>query len=215
MGITISGASTQIPTNVVEVGNEITQNQLNAITASASPAVGNPFITNNALGAYVNANVFPSINQRAVTPPYAWGHPFPTSGNFVAVYNAGTNTWWPWNSAGTVIHQVFQGNVTNSYNFDFNDYYGMPYSLNSSDAVVGSSTLVYTTLGQWLNGTTWQSNTTTTGLPASGPTYASNWDNPVSVSNQFYDGSNYVYRYVYLNGNGGFYTADNQNNPPY
>ena len=44
-----ASVGTQIPTNVVEVGNEISQNSINAISASASPATGNPFITTSAL----------------------------------------------------------------------------------------------------------------------------------------------------------------------
>ena len=35
----------QIPTNVVEVGNEITADQLAAITNSATPSAGNPLTT--------------------------------------------------------------------------------------------------------------------------------------------------------------------------
>jgi hypothetical protein len=46
-----ASVGTQIPTNVVEVGNEISQNSINAIAASASPATGNPFITTTALNA--------------------------------------------------------------------------------------------------------------------------------------------------------------------
>lgn len=43
--------STQIPVEVVEVGTEITQNQLNAITSGSLPSTGNPFITDSALTA--------------------------------------------------------------------------------------------------------------------------------------------------------------------
>lgn len=215
MGITISGPSTQIPTNVVEVGNEITQNQLNAITASATPSTGNPMQTSSAMQSYLNTNVWPTINQKAVKPSASWSHPFPMVGDFVLVYRPDSDTWWPWNSAGSVIHQQSQGTFQNSFNFDFNDWYGMPYSLNSMGTDVGTNNLVYTTLGQWINGTSWQSYTNSTYYPANGPTYAGNWDNPVSVSSMFYDGSNWMYRYVYLAGNGQFYTADNQNNPPY
>ena len=75
MGITISGPSTQIPTNVVEVGNEITQNQLNAITASLTPSVGNPMQTQSAMVQYLNGYVWPSIinktTQPVATPPGA------------------------------------------------------------------------------------------------------------------------------------------------
>jgi hypothetical protein len=41
----------QIPTNVVEVGNEITSDQLGAIGAASTPSAANPFVTQSALPA--------------------------------------------------------------------------------------------------------------------------------------------------------------------
>ena len=47
--MTISASvSTQIPTNVVEIGDEISASQLAAITSSSGPTGGNPFITTSA-----------------------------------------------------------------------------------------------------------------------------------------------------------------------
>ena len=40
-----------IPTNVVEVGNEISSDQLAAIGASSTPSAANPFVTQSALPA--------------------------------------------------------------------------------------------------------------------------------------------------------------------
>ena len=48
MAITIS-TPTQIPTNVVEVGNEISADQLAGITSATTPSAGNPFSTASAV----------------------------------------------------------------------------------------------------------------------------------------------------------------------
>ena len=69
MSLTISGPSTQIPVEVVEVGNEITQNQLNAITAGSLPATGNPFITDGALTAKGYATLASPTFTGTVTIP--------------------------------------------------------------------------------------------------------------------------------------------------
>jgi hypothetical protein len=216
MGITISGPSTQIPTNVVEVGNEITQNQLNAITASNLPSTGNPLQTLSAVQTYVGNNVSPILSQKVDRAAVGWSHPFPIGGNFVLVFHHATNQWWPWNTAGTVLHSQVSGTNQNSYNFDFHDWNGSFFSL-SGNPDVGASYTNYNALGYWdnVNGTTFSISTGTSYYSASGPSYAGNWDNPVGASSQFYDGMSWYYRYVYLDGNGGFYTADNMNNPPY
>jgi len=216
MGITISGPSTQIPTNVVEVGNEITQNQLNAITASSVPSTGNPMQTLSALQNYAATQIFPITNQKTNLPTVGWNHPFPAVGNFVVVYSITTASWWPWNSANSLIHSTQTGTTSASYDFSFTDWNGGTISL-SGTANVGFEHIDYTTLGYWdnVNVTTYSTSTNSTYYSANGPTYTGNWDNPVGVSSQFYDGSQWLYRYVYLAGSGQFYTADNQNNPPY
>jgi hypothetical protein len=216
MGISISGPSTQIPTNVVEVGNEITQNQLNAITASTTPSTGNPMQTQTAMVNYLNANVWPTINQKTTNPQFSWSHPFSYNGNFVLVLRPNSNTWWPWNAAGTVIASVSGGTVQNSFNYDFTDWYGNSVYLQGNPDV-GTSATNYTTLGYWddVNQTTYTQSSGTNYYPANGPSYGGNWSDYVSYSNQFYDGMNNMYRYVFLAGGGNFYTADNQNNPPY
>jgi hypothetical protein len=71
MGISISGPSTQIPTNVVEIGNEISQNAINAISASLTPSTGNPFSTSSELssGLGLKANLAsPSFTGSITTP---------------------------------------------------------------------------------------------------------------------------------------------------
>jgi hypothetical protein len=217
MGITISGPSTQIPTNVVEVGNEITQNQLNAITASQTPSVGNPMQTQSAMVQYLNGNVWPSITNKTTQPQYNWNHPFPYSGNFVTVLKAETGQWWPWSSNGTLLGSVYNGPYDNSYDFSFYDDNSNYISL-SGTATVGDSNTNYTALGYWDANTqsTYTSSSGNSYFGATGPTYAGNWDNPIA-SASFYSMNNggWMYRYVYLDGSGGFYTADNMNNPPY
>jgi len=52
----------QIPTNVVEVGNEITSDQLGAITSASSPSAANPFLT-LAGGTLTGAVSVPQINN--------------------------------------------------------------------------------------------------------------------------------------------------------
>jgi hypothetical protein len=52
----------QIPTNVVEVGNEITADQLGAITSASSPSAANPFLT-LAGGTLTGAVSVPQINN--------------------------------------------------------------------------------------------------------------------------------------------------------
>ncbi len=217
MGITISGPSTQIPTNVVEVGNEITQNQLNAISASSVPSTGNPFQTSSAMQSWIYSNIWPFVGNKVTLPSATWNHPFPYSGNFVVVYKADTNLWYPWNSTGTLIHTVSGGPFSNSYNFDFYDGNGNFVYLNGS-ADVGTTATNYYTLGYWdnVNLTTYSSSSGNTYYSGTGPNYAGNWDNPISNA-YFYDSNDmtWKYRYVYLDGSGNFYTADNQFNPPF
>lgn len=218
MGITISGPSTQIPTNVVEVGNEITQNQLNAITASTTPSTGNPMQTLSAMTTYVQNNAVNPLNGKVIKPDQSgqWNHPFPMSGNFVVVYKADTNSWWPWTTNGTVIGSQNGGTFQASYNFDFNDWYGNTVYLNGNPDI-GTNVTNYTALGNWDANTqsTYSTSSGQTYYPANGPSNGQGWGGYVGSSQSFYDGSNYVYRYVYLDGTGGFYTADNQNNPPF
>jgi len=48
MGITVSNPS-QIPVNVVEIGDEISQDAINAISSAGTPSTGNPFSTASAV----------------------------------------------------------------------------------------------------------------------------------------------------------------------
>jgi hypothetical protein len=139
------------------------------------------------------------------------------SGNFVLVYRPDTNTWWPWNSANTHLGGMSGGAYEASYNFDFYDGNMNFVNLNGT-ANVGLQTINYYTLGYWdsVNNTTYYTSPSNNPFAGTGPNYAGNWDSPIANA-YFYDSNtlNWMYRYVYLNGSGGFYTADNGNNPPY
>ena len=215
MGISITSPS-QIPVNVVEVGNEISQNAINAISASATPSTGNPMQTLSAMQNYDALYVFPAINQKPNYPHIGWNHPFPVNGNFVTVFSPNTASWWPWNAANTVFHSVQGGYFQNTFDFSFYDWNNTYYTLTGNPNV-GYDVTNYATLGYWdpTNVTTYSSSTSPNYFAANGPSHVGNWDNPVGYSSQFYDGMQWLYRYVYLNGSGGFYTADNQYNPPY
>ncbi len=205
----IGGGGTSIPTNVVEVGNEISQNQLNAITSSASPSSVNPFQTSSAVSGAISSSI---INKQN-TPAVSWGFSFPIPTNFPLAIRNGS--WVPLAPSGTTVGEDAGSayNRDSSYYFDFTDDTGNYISLNGTAAVGLDNVTVYYSNGNYDGDIL--SNTTSTNFSGTGPFYAGNWDNPVN-SASFLDSSfNTWYRYVYLDGNGGFYTADNQNNPPY
>jgi hypothetical protein len=58
----------QIPTNVVEVGNEISQNSINALAAASSPATLNPFMTSNAVSATYATKASPTFTGTVTIP---------------------------------------------------------------------------------------------------------------------------------------------------
>jgi hypothetical protein len=217
MGISISGPSTQIPTNVVEVGNEITQNQLNAITASQAPSSGNPFQTFSAIGGAVSAYTIHKVDK----PTSTWNHPFPV-GSFMVALQANNNVWYPMVASGTILGSAGNDSpIYQSYDFSFYDSNNnwIPLNNNNGSVYVGSNGDYYIASGNF-NGQ-YSVGQATQYVSANGPNYISNDWNGYIESNSFYDFNanggmgGTMYRYVYHNGSGGFYTADNQNNPPY
>lgn len=208
MGITISGPSTQIPTNVVEIGNEISQNAINAIANAQVPSTGNPFTTvSNAYS--IGASL---VVNKQNTPTTSWGYSFPIPTNIpLGVLNG---SWVPLAAQGTVLGYDYGASspLDNSYNFDFTDDLGNYISLNGTGSVGNDNVTYYYATGNFDGGIS--DSTTTVYFQGTGPNYASNWDSPINYA-QYYDfNSNVMYRYVYLDGSGGFYTADNQYNPP-
>lgn len=217
MGITISGASTQIPTNVVEVGNEISQNAINAISAAQTPSSGNPFQTLSAIGGAVSGYTIHKVDK----PVTNWSHPFPI-GSFLVALQANSNVWYPMVASGTVLGSA--GNNTDiyqSYDFSFYDSNSNYIQLNYSNGsvYVGQNGDYYIASGNF-NGQ-YSVGQSAVYVQANGPSYVSNDWNGSIESNSFYDNNanggmgGTMYRYVYHNGIGGFYTADNPNNPPY
>jgi hypothetical protein len=65
MSITVSTPATTIPINVVEVGNEISTNQLAAITGASSPSASNVFRTTSSI--YTATNTWNAPQQFDVT----------------------------------------------------------------------------------------------------------------------------------------------------
>jgi len=208
MGISITSPS-QIPVNVVEIGNEISQNAINAIAAAQLPSTGNPIQTLSAAAALVNQS---AVNKQN-TPSVSWGFPFPIPTNLpLALLNG---SWVPLAAFGTTVGEDFGASTTrfNSYNFDFTDGSGNYVPLSGSSAVGLDNVTYYYANGNYDGNI--QSGTTSTNYPATGPNYTSDWSGPEN-SVGFYDNSyNYVWKYVYRDGSGGFYTADNPYNPPY
>jgi hypothetical protein len=67
MSINLS-VSVQIPTNVVEVGNEISTQQLGAITSGSSPTTANPFMTSSAVSTTYAAKASPTFTGVVTIP---------------------------------------------------------------------------------------------------------------------------------------------------
>lgn len=207
MGITISGPSTQIPTNVVEIGNEISQNAINAIANAYLPSTGNPMMTTASVASQISGAIVSKVNN----PTASWPYAFPVPTNIPLGYLNGN--WAPLASSGTVFGYDYGASYgrSNSYYFDFTDNAGNYITLNGS-ANVGLDNVTYYYASGNYDGVVSDGITSTT-YSGTGPSYAGNWDNPINYG-YFFDGSNYLFRYVYLDGSGGFYTADNANNPP-
>lgn len=72
MSISIT-SGVMIPVSVVEVGNEITQDQLNAITAATLPSVGNVFITQSLLTSSLTPYAFIASPTFTGTPTLPTG----------------------------------------------------------------------------------------------------------------------------------------------
>lgn len=58
----------QIPTNVVEVGNEISQNSINALAAASSPSTVNPLMTSSAVSATYATKASPTFTGTVTIP---------------------------------------------------------------------------------------------------------------------------------------------------
>jgi hypothetical protein len=222
MGISITSPS-QIPVNVVEIGNEISQNAINAISASNNPSTGNPFTTTSTATGLAAGLASNAMITRTPLPSAAWAGPFPIAdliNPFYVAFNAQNGSWYPTATAGTLLAFDYSSgtDVWGTYNFDFTDGIGNWISLSGS-AVTGTNySTVYFAKGYFdvSNSDSWVVGTGGIHTAAGGPNSGSFSNSIVATSSQFYDSNSglYMYRYVYHDGSGGFYTADNYSNPP-
>jgi hypothetical protein len=127
----------QIPTNVVEVGDEISSDQLAAIQAASTPSTGNPFATQSWVGSqgYVTSSGLSQDQVYAIS--------------LVAVVNSFTWSGSAWN--GTILGETpyFSANKSANFKFLMNNSYdftptwsGTSFSLPSV-----SDDTTYTTTG--------------------------------------------------------------------
>lgn len=126
----------QIPTNVVEVGDEISTDQLAAIQAASTPSTGNPFATQSWVGSqgYVTSGL--SQDQA-----YAIG--------LTAIVSSFTWSGSAWNGAILAETPYFSANKASNFKFLMNNSYdftptwsGTSFSLPSV-----SDDTTYTTTG--------------------------------------------------------------------
>lgn len=114
----------QIPTNVVEVGNEISQNSINALAAASSPATLNPFMTSNAVSATYATKASPTFTGTVTIPAGASITGYLTTSSASATYQtqAGMTNYLT-TSAASATYQAISGmssyltttNAANSY----------------------------------------------------------------------------------------------------
>jgi hypothetical protein len=136
--------------------------------------------------------------------------------------NGSTGVWWPILGAGQVFGVDYSNVVsqnTTGFNFDFFDSNSNYIALNDggNPPVTTNFYNSWTSLGGWdpSNQTTYSNSTYGVSVPASGPQYVGDWNNYLA-SAQFYDGNVgfWRWRYVFRDNSSGFYTADNDFNPP-
>jgi hypothetical protein len=130
----------QIPTNVVEVGDEISTDQLAAIQAASTPSTGNPFATQ----AWVGSQGYQTASGLTQDQTYAI--------SLVAVVNS--FTWNGSNWQGTILGETpyFSANKSANFKFFMNNSYdftptwsGTSFSLPTMD---DSSTVTTTGSGE-------------------------------------------------------------------
>lgn len=231
--------------NVVNVGDEISASALSGIQAAnpglsqSNPVASVNYVTtalsgisastswgqitgtlasqsdlNSALSGKLASSVYynqlPSLQLK---PEASWGFSFPRPTNIPLALLDGN--WVPIAAAGTTLGYDYgaSSSLDASYDFSFYDDQSNWISLQGLASVGTQNVTVYVAAGNY-DGTVTDS-VTSVYAQSTGPNYAGNWDNPVTYAG-FQDSSgNPMYRYVYLDGSGSFYTADNSNNPPY
>lgn len=107
-----ASVGTQIPTNVIEVGNEISQVAVDAIAASASPSNVNPMMTASAVSALGYISEAPSDGSEYVRKNQTWS--VATGGGGATAASQLTNATYTTNPAAapTTAGDVLQFNGT-------------------------------------------------------------------------------------------------------
>lgn len=127
----------QIPTNVVEVGDEISADQLAAIQAASTPSTGNPFATQSWVGSqgYVTSSGLSQDQVYAIS--------------LTAIVSSFTWSGSAWNGAILAETPYFSTNKASNFKFLMNNQYdftptwsGTSFSLPSV-----SDDTTYTTTG--------------------------------------------------------------------
>lgn len=127
----------QIPTNVVEIGNEISADQLAAIQAASTPSTGNPFATQS----WVGSQGYTTSSGLSQDQAYAIG--------LTAIVSSFTWSGSAWNGAILAETPYFSTNKASNFKFLMNNSYdftptwsGTSFSLPSV-----SDDTTYTTTG--------------------------------------------------------------------
>lgn len=127
----------QIPTNVVEIGNEISADQLAAIQAASTPSTGNPFATQS----WVGSQGYTTSSGLSQDQAYAIG--------LTAIVSSFTWSGSAWNGAILAETPYFSTNKASNFKFLMNNQYdftptwsGTSFSLPSV-----SDDTTYTTTG--------------------------------------------------------------------
>lgn len=127
----------QIPTNVVEVGNEISTDQLAAIQAASTPSTGNPFATQS----WVGSQGYTTSSGLSQDQVYA----------IALASNISSFTWGGSSWGGTIASEspYFSTNKASNFKFLMNNSYDFTPSWSGTSFTLSgvSDDTTYTTTG--------------------------------------------------------------------
>ena len=114
----------QIPTNVVEVGNEISADQLAAITNSSTPSAGNPLTTQSYISglSYATTSFVTSqgyVTSSGISQDQAYAISLVTNVNYVGAYMSNWNGSVAYETPYFIANKgaMFRFLINNSYEF--------------------------------------------------------------------------------------------------